>query len=546
MKIMAKTSRTMKAQIFEPPSPRPPKTDVIDKIHVLSAIDDSVLESVFGWTKLDVRRGQALEAMFDFSENTTENIATVKVQKMFWTIAHPLFKAIPMDRVREVKSTNPFTNWTRDEQGFHNKDKVRKYPTGNTKAIDDVDGNEIAYIIKGYGDKGGANSSVHPFVAYRNKACVIKIMELSTQYSFFDQYINTKDVFELVTQVYLHEALQKSQSSEWAKRLSIPKILYVQRVEESLHVCMERIHGDLLHLTEYPWMALAYTMKALYFLQQKFYFMHRDFHGMNVAYDHVKKKVEIIDFGMACVNPEGNDVSWQSNVDWYPPVSDSEAVRCTNRSYDVCVLLSSLYGRQTGGPDYVRFTKVIQKEIRQRMSQVVKEELNKTGDRPAFDFTQMDNFDSPGWRVGNKTKSFHFMYDLNEYPCEDFYPERVLARLMEHIPLSEWSGMRKGWAHLFDDMTSKLSLHVSVKETDLHGHIIQCNSDGTFKVRVGTEDKRYTPEQVTICPKPTTKEELRTWLEEYCEGVTSHGEPNTWDVTSVTDMSELFAGLGTV
>ena len=45
--------------------------------------------------------------------------------------------------------------------------------------------------------------------------------------------------------------------------------------------------------------------------------------------------------------------------------------------------------------------------------------------------------------------------------------------------------------------------------------------------------------------KPTTKEELRTWLQEYCQGVKKHGEPNTWDVTSVTDMSELFAGLDT-
>ena len=46
-------------------------------------------------------------------------------------------------------------------------------------------------------------------------------------------------------------------------------------------------------------------------------------------------------------------------------------------------------------------------------------------------------------------------------------------------------------------------------------------------------------------PKPATKQELRTWLAEYCEGVKKHGEPNTWDVTSVTDMSELFLELDT-
>ena len=44
-------------------------------------------------------------------------------------------------------------------------------------------------------------------------------------------------------------------------------------------------------------------------------------------------------------------------------------------------------------------------------------------------------------------------------------------------------------------------------------------------------------------PKPTTKQELRTWIEEYCRGEKNHGEPNTWDVTLVTDMSELFKDM---
>ena len=36
------------------------------------------------------------------------------------------------------------------------------------------------------------------------------------------------------------------------------------------------------------------------------------------------------------------------------------------------------------------------------------------------------------------------------------------------------------------------------------------------------------------------KEELKEWIKEYDGGVKNHGEPNTWDVTLVTDMSELF------
>jgi len=39
------------------------------------------------------------------------------------------------------------------------------------------------------------------------------------------------------------------------------------------------------------------------------------------------------------------------------------------------------------------------------------------------------------------------------------------------------------------------------------------------------------------------KEELKEWIKEYDGGVKNHGEPNTWDVTLVTDMSELFRGM---
>jgi len=41
-------------------------------------------------------------------------------------------------------------------------------------------------------------------------------------------------------------------------------------------------------------------------------------------------------------------------------------------------------------------------------------------------------------------------------------------------------------------------------------------------------------------PQPKTKEELMKWIKEFCNGVKNHGEPNTWDVTLVTDMSKLF------
>ena len=44
-------------------------------------------------------------------------------------------------------------------------------------------------------------------------------------------------------------------------------------------------------------------------------------------------------------------------------------------------------------------------------------------------------------------------------------------------------------------------------------------------------------------PQPKTKEELQEWIKECDGGVKNHGEPNTWDVTLVTDMSKLFKNM---
>ena len=463
------TAQVIKALLKDTDLENVDRNEAIRKVSVLSAVDDIVLKNVFGWTTNDVHQGSVLEANLDFSKTTLDKLSSWDVQKMFLSIAHNMFQRIQKDRVVEEKSKNPFVHWTRDvndvtstlPRKFHRNDdpkRTSEYPSGKTKNKD------IAYIIEGYGDDGGTFSTVHPFVAYNSKTCIIKIMEKSnkpdvTGLDLSAVYVNTKDVFELVTQVYLHQQVRKHQGAEWAKRLSIPKILYVQRVSESktLHVCMERINGVLINETIHPWTALAYIMKALFFLQDKYHFMHRDFHASNVAYNHDTRRTEIIDFGMACVNPEDNGVAWQSNNEWYPPVSNSNAAKCTNRSYDVCVLLSSLSGHQAG-VEYSRFIKNIKTEIRAKMTREVKEKLEKMdeNDRPDFTFTSMDNFGSPEWRVGDKSDIFHFMYELNEFPCEDFYPERVLERLLKHVPRDEFPKLRKGWTRKFDKMAKNM------------------------------------------------------------------------------------------
>jgi surface protein len=55
------------------------------------------------------------------------------------------------------------------------------------------------------------------------------------------------------------------------------------------------------------------------------------------------------------------------------------------------------------------------------------------------------------------------------------------------------------------------------------------------------DNKNNRQKKQKIDSQPQTNKELRTWIEEYCRGEKKHGEPNTWDVTNVTDMSKLFA-----
>ena len=492
--------------------------ETVRKVRVLSAIPSSVLKTVFGWEKEDAHQGTLLEAMLDFSNNTTEQMTLWNVHKMFWSIAHNMFRRIPVDRVVETYSTNPFVHWTRVSTSEmlpfkHKSGKRSKYPKGKTKRKGNKSGKDIAYIVEGYGDKGGTFSDVHPFVVYGGKTCILKIMAESPKprirgvHGF--GYLNTRDVFELVTQVYLHEAIQKHRHARWAKQISIPEILYVQRItgSNSLHVCMERARGDFLTSTKHPFMALAYTMKALCFLQDRFHFMHRDFHSSNVAYDPAARRVEIIDFGMACVNPEDNDVAWQADVEWYPTINGSNAAICTNRSYDACVLLSSMNRYQSELHDhclekhreYQRFIRAIQTELREKLSQVVKQELRnkKKKDWPDFEFTGFDNFESPDWQVGNKSSSsFHFMYDLNEFQCEDFYPERVVQRLLHHIPLAEWHSLKKGWKKDFDKITKAANISVLIHKNNRLGNIIKCTSDGKIQVRTATHTKKYNPEEL--------------------------------------------------
>ena len=41
-------------------------------------------------------------------------------------------------------------------------------------------------------------------------------------------------------------------------------------------------------------------------------------------------------------------------------------------------------------------------------------------------------------------------------------------------------------------------------------------------------------------PQPKNRDELDQWISEYCNGIKNHGEPITWNVALIKDMSNLF------
>ena len=64
-----------------------------------------------------------------------------------------------------------------------------------------------------------------------------------------------------------------------------------------------------------------------------------------------------------------------------------------------------------------------------------------------------------------------------------------------------------------------------------------CSSINVLMVDNPLDDTKKTPQ-------PQTAEALRSMVEKYCKGSKkSYGEPNTWNVTLVTDMDELFKNM---
>lgn len=308
---------------------------------------------------------------------------------------------------------------------------------------------DTAYIVEGY-QASGSYGYVNTFVVFQNQICVMKSMQE-----------DKNDWFELVTQAYLHEFCKRY------RRIQVPSLLFLNRSYSSktTRACMPRANGfPVGHLRGPTLMkALAHVMKALFQLQKDVHFMHRDLSASNVWFDPQTNDVTFIDFGMACVNPTLQKMSWQATgQEFYELLADSHASMCTNRSYDPSTLIS-----------YLSLDDIWCNEQHVQMKKDYKEAIvasnNETAKKPLLPPKkdgQYTTIRGQNWKVGNELIPYDvvsgrgdgphwWLYNMVEFPVERWYPENVLKRILPQLPLNDWFAIRLGWSSTFDECMPK-------------------------------------------------------------------------------------------
>jgi hypothetical protein len=373
---------------------------------------------------------------------------------------------------------NPYKRWRRLKDGSKYRNLFqwgnwhRYIPGGDMKAK--YNKISTAYIVDGYGETG-SYAKVRTFVVFQGKKCVLKKME--------DYYA---DFFELVAQVYL-----STKCTEMYSHICVPAIYFIQQGQKShgTDVCMARGNGAFLKdlCDDNLLIAVAYVLRSLWFLQKDFFFMHRDLSGSNVMFDFKTFKTTFIDFGMSCLNPPKNGVSWQHyNESFFIPMDHSHATKCTNRSQDVCTLIAWLANHHP-------FLRLEHDNMKQKMRKVINASSNERAKSPlrapkrsSTQFTTI----KPGWMVGNelntnkdKPDGHHWwVFNMVEFPMTDWYPENMMTRLLEEIPLEHWFGIRRKWPQ-FDACMPNLTVYLQ----DGRQGIIQNLVRNKVRVLIGTE-----------------------------------------------------------
>lgn len=430
---------------------------------VFFAIPPNVLQSVFGWDmpKMSGELKQLLQSVSLKEAKTSADTHQLFFEDMFAHICEFLFEHLT-NQYPYTLIKNPFSNWKRlphrnmFELGRNRRsipDFALKFKYPTTKQ-----GQKPLYIVNGYDNSGGAYAQVKPFVIWNNNICVLKKIKVERQPEFTSDKSmidrHTSDMYELVIQTYLHSYCT-------ASHITIPKLYFVQRQGNNTHACMERLSGIFVCELEGDELliAIAHVMKALYVLQRDFRFLHRDFHGSNVCFDRSTYNVGIIDFGMACVNPNRADIAWQSNNTWFfPVVQHSQTAQCQNCSLDVCMLVASVADKHILLSTEHTNMKNEMQGILETSDSFAKKEMEED-----YEMQYTKIYKHQPWKVGNllrKTDEKHWwVYNTAEFEMIRWDPRSMLSRLLYQIPIIEWFPLR----HEFPDFDSVVPKNLNVQ-----------------------------------------------------------------------------------
>ena len=466
---------------------------------VIASIEPTVLTDIFGWD------ATTIDAIIEMVKNrsvkgvkTYADARNFSQEKIFFDICEFMFeRAADFDTtITSQVILNPFRDWKRltGQNMFQKGSRREAIPNGTIASMlndDDL------YIIKGYKDKG-SNASVHTFVVYKKEICVLKIMmddgqpDLPATGATSPRYIHTTDMYEIVSQIFMHRACRQYPF------VSVPKVLAARSgsiaggTAAPLYAIMERAKGKEIGnitLDDLPF-ALCLLMKALFILQKDVHFMHRDLHARNVFYDSIYSRIHLIDFGMCCVNPSMESIAWQGQQYFYPILEETRNARCDNPSLDVCCIISSLAllkGTSTEFGQFLNDELVAMKAAakhrleRIRNCQTVREMVNNNSD-----FTRIR---TRNWQVGNKgaPNTNYWVYELGQIDLIRWYPEHMLARLLQFVPLDKWKSVRAYFGDIFDTIAPKLRVVLNDGREgtlqEIHRQTASVKVDGGPKVR---------------------------------------------------------------
>ena len=391
-----------------------------------------------------------------------------------WRLSEFAIDCLPVEKVPIRNVSNPFRRWKRlrNQNTFELARKRVHMPDAELKKNLRAD---TAYIVTGF-----QIEDVSTFVFYQGKRAIIKKL-----------HDKEDDWYELVIHAYMSEACKIYE------HIHVPDIYFIQRNKESTEtsLCMQYCKGlELLQYSEHSLMvALAHVLKALYFLQRDVHFMHRDLHSQNVWFDENTFQVTFIDFGFTCINPYLRAHAFQKfDYAWFLPLKDSHSDKCTNRSLDVCVLITSLAIYDPWCRDEVKKIKATMKrEIATSQNTAAKLQFQLPKRK-----TQYTSITKRHWKFGNELEekskySTYWLYNMIEFPLEEWYPENVLRRILLQLPLEDWWPIAQDWSTYFDQLMPHPMVRTNTNQTGMLQRVRSqtCQLQIGFKtIQVQTKD----------------------------------------------------------